>query len=89
MFINRKDIELPEGEYFIEEILGMNVFNNDTNFCYGKITDVLKTGANDVYQITNEVKKNYLVPAIKDVICRIDIENNLMMIRPLKGLFDD
>ena len=89
LFNNRKEVKLPEGEYFIEEILGVNVFNADTNFCYGKITDVLKTGANDVYQITNERKKNYLVPAIKDVICKVDIENNLMLIRPLEGLFDD
>lgn len=89
LYINRKDVNLLEGEHFIQDILGLKVFDIDTNLYYGKITDVIKTGANDVYQITDDKNKNYLIPVIKDVICKIDIENNFVKIRPLKGIFDD
>lgn len=89
LFMDRNDINLPSGEHFIQDILGLNVFDVDTNFCYGKVTDVLKTGANDVYQITDAKNKNYLIPVIKDVVCEVDVDNNFMKIRPLKGIFDD
>lgn len=89
LFIDRNDVTLSKGEHFIQDILGLDVFDVDTNFCYGKITDVLKTGANDVYQITDAANKNYLVPAIKEVVCEVDIDNNLIKIRPMKGIFDD
>lgn len=89
LFMDRNDVDLPDGEYFIQDILGLNVVDVDTDFCYGKITDVLKTGANDVYQITNDEGKNYLLPAIKDVICETDIDGEVLKIRPLKGIFDD
>ena len=89
LFMNRDDVELPEGEHFIQDILGLNVIDIDTNNCYGKVTDVLKTGANDVYQVTNDDGKDFLIPVIEDVICEMDIDNKLMKIRPLKGIFDD
>ncbi len=89
LFMNRDDVELPAGEYFIQDILGLNVIDVDNSICYGRVTDVLKTGANDVYQITNDNGKDFLIPVIEDVICEMDIDNNLMKIRPLKGIFDD
>ena len=56
---------------------------------YGKITQVSATGANDVYHIKGKNNKEYLLPAIKGVIIETDIDNNVMVIRPLKGIFDD
>lgn len=89
LYINRENINLSEGEYFIQDIIGIEVFDDKTNLRYGKITDVLKTGANDVYQITDDNNKDYLIPVIDEVICSIDIENNKMTICPLEGIFDD
>ncbi len=89
LFMDRDDVELPEGEHFIQDILGLGVFDVDTNRGYGKVTDVLKTGANDVYQVTTDDGKDYLIPVIDEVICEVDVDNNFMKIRPLKGIFDD
>ena len=50
---------------------------------------MFKTGANDVYQITDENGKNYLIPVIDDVVLDTDVEGRKMVIRPLKGIFDD
>ena len=89
LYINRKNVKLPEGEYFIQDIIGLEVVNAQTNQSYGKITEVFKTGANDVYQITSEENKNYLIPVIKEVILNIDVSNNKILISPMKGLFED
>ena len=56
---------------------------------YGILSDVSQTGANDVYHIKDETGKEVLVPAIADVVIRTDIDAGIMVIRPLKGLFDD
>lgn len=89
LFMSRDDVELPEGRFFIQDVLGLEVLDADTNVYYGKVTDVLKTGANDVYQVTDKRGKDYLIPAIEDVVCVIDVKNKTMKIRPLKGIFDD
>ena len=89
LYIDRDDVELDEDVFFIQDILGCEVKDADSGELYGKVTDVLKTGANDVYQITNGDGKNYLIPVIDDVVIDTDIESGVITIRPLKGIFDD
>lgn len=89
LYINRSDARLAPGEYFIQDLMGLDVIDIDTSKNYGKITDVLKTGANDVYQVTDEKKKDYLIPVIDDVVKEIDINGGKVLIKPLKGIFDD
>lgn len=89
LYIDRKDAVLDENVFFIQDMLGITVYDVDTNIEYGKITDVLKTGANDVYQITNEKKEEYLIPVIDDVVVKVDIEHAAVFIKPMKGLFSD
>lgn len=88
LYINRKDAKLDKDAYFIQDLIGINVVDNKSGTVYGKITDVFKTGANDVYQITNN-GKDYLIPAIPQVIIDTDIENAIMKIEAMKGIFDD
>ena len=88
IFIDRKDVKLPEGRYFIDDLLGCSVFDADTDALLGEITDISPTGANDVWHITKDGKE-YLVPAIDEVLVNIDIENEKITIRPLKGIFDN
>ena len=66
----------------------MQVKNADTGEFYGNISDVMQTGANDVYVIKGE-NREYLVPAIPEVVVSTDVDGNLMLIRPLEGLFDE
>ena len=88
VYINRDDVRLPEGTVFIQDLIGLKVIDADKDICYGEITDVLKTGANDVYQVTDNGRE-YLVPAIPDVVIEKDIDGGYVKIRPLKGIFDD
>lgn len=88
LYAHRDSIIKDKNSFFIEDLKGINVIDADSDVCYGRITDVLFTGANDVYVI-NDGEKERLVPAIKDVIIETDVENGVMKIRPLRGLFDE
>lgn len=88
LYINREDIELEEGVYFVQDLLGLSVFDADTGICYGELADITPTGAHDIYHIRDGAKE-VLVPAIADVIVSTDLAASRMEIRPMKGLFDD
>ena len=90
IYINRADApEDGDGVFFIQDILGISVYDADTNRLWGTLTDVLATGANDVYEITGGDGVKRLVPVIPQVVLDTDPEAGIMRIRPLKGLFDD
>ena len=89
IYLNRSDLKLEKGRYFIQDLIGMEVFDADSFIYYGKLTEVMHTGANDVYQITSESKKDYLIPAIPDVVIDVNITDSKMLIRPMRGIFDD
>ncbi len=88
IYIDRNDVSLPEGRYFIDDLIGCSVTDADTGNLLGKITDISETGANDVWHITNNGKE-YLVPAIDEVIVSVNVEEKAAVLRPMKGIFDD
>ena len=88
LYIKRDDARLPEGRYFVSEIIGTNVFDADTDKLLGTLTEVSPTGANDVWHIKSG-DNEYLVPAIPDVIVDVNINTDKIVIRPLKGIFND
>ncbi|MDI6604693.1 MAG: ribosome maturation factor RimM [Thermoanaerobacteraceae bacterium] len=83
--IDEKDaIALKKDEYFIKDLINMDVYLEDGNF-FGKITEVIQTGANDVYVVkTND--RSVLLPAIKQVIKKVNVDENKMIIHLLEGL---
>ncbi|SDM72516.1 ribosome maturation factor RimM [Acetanaerobacterium elongatum] len=87
LYISRSDVKLAEGEYFVQDLIGIKVIDDDTGEEYGVITDVSQTGANDVYTIKNG-ELEYLIPAIPQVIIDTDTEREIMRIKPLEGLFN-
>ncbi|MCM1007507.1 MAG: ribosome maturation factor RimM [Ruminococcus flavefaciens] len=87
LYMHRDDLELDEDTYFIQDLIGLEVSDADSGFVYGKIIDVMQTGANDVYVIQGK-DREYLVPAIPEVVISTDIDENTMTIRPLEGLFE-
>ena len=83
--VERKDIVLEEGAHFIVDLIGLDVFTEEGENL-GKLVDVLKPGANDVYVVENEDKKKILLPVIPDVIKNIDINENRVTVKLLEGL---
>ena len=90
LYLARKDAKLPQGRWFVQDLLGLRVIDEDEeSVCYGTVTDVFPTGANDVYEITGETGKKTLIPAVEAVVRRVDPQSGVMTIRPIKGMFDD
>lgn len=86
LFVERKNaVELKEDEYFIADMIGMKVITDD-NIELGVLTEVMETGANDVYVIKTKENKEILIPAIKQCILRIDVDNQEMKVHLLEGL---
>ena len=83
--IKRQDRPLPaEAEYFTNQIIGLAVETID-GVVLGQITEILKTGANDVYVVKNE-RREILLPAQDEVIRNIDVEHGKMIVKLLPGL---
>lgn len=87
LFVTKENrVALDEDEYFIADLIGLKVVSDEEEDL-GELTDVLETGANDVYVVTKD-KKDLLIPAIKDCILDVDFENNTMKVHLLEGLKD-
>ena len=73
---------LAEGEYFYFQLIGLNVVNEEGELL-GTLTDILETGANDVYVVSSpESKETILLPNISSVILNIDLETQTITVRP-------
>lgn len=85
LFVTRENaVALGENEYFIADLIGLAVYENEERL--GELTDVLTTGANDVYEVTGDEGKTLLIPAIRDCIRRVDIVEGRMEVTLLPGL---
>lgn len=89
LYLNRKDVRLEKGRYFICDLIGLSVVDDDTGEVYGTCTHVSETGANNVYHMTDPDGNEILIPAIPDVIRRVDIHGGEIRIFAMAGLFDD
>ncbi len=78
--------DLPDGTYLIADIIGLEVFEGDIS--YGKITDCIATGSNDVYVVEKENENPLLIPALKDVIEEVNINEGFMKVKLPEGLLD-
>ena len=87
LMIDREDASpLGEDEYYIGDMIGMDVYTDDPAEHFGVLRDVLETGANDVYIIDSDRHGEVLVPAIRQCILRVDTEKNEMHIHLMEGL---
>ena len=77
--------DLEEDEYYIADLIGMEVVLEDGS-SFGTLTDVMETGANDVYVVENGEGEEILLPAIRECILDVDVEKNVMTIHLMKGL---
>lgn len=89
LYMNRKDAKLPKGTYFVQDLLGLEVKDINDDTVYGTITDVLKTGANDVYEVKDQEGRAYYVPVIPLVVKEVKPKKGYVLIEPMKGIFDD
>lgn len=78
-------VELDEDEYFITDLIGLTVYN-ETQEEIGQVKDVIPTGANDVYVIEMKDGEELLLPAIKECILEVCMQERYMKVHVLDGL---
>ena len=88
LYVTRKNaVRLQRDEYFIADLIGLKVQDEDGTEL-GTVKDVIETGANDVYEVEMEDGRSLLLPAIKQCILNVDVENGMMQVHVLEGLLD-
>lgn len=86
LYVTRENaVKLGKDEYFIADLIGIDVFDEEGRRL-GVLKDVIETGANDVYSIELENSQELLLPAIKQCILDVDIDNKKMKVHVLDGL---
>lgn len=88
LYVSREHaVQCKKDEYFVADLIGIEVFAEDGEKI-GSISDVMQTGANDVYVVKKADGGEILLPAIKECILQVDIEQKTMKIHKMDGLFD-
>jgi 16S rRNA processing protein RimM len=88
LYVTRENaVKLRRDEYFIADLIGLKVYDDEDNYL-GELTNVIETGANDVYEVKFEDGREVLFPAIKQCILNVDMDNRTMKVHIMKGLLD-
>lgn len=77
---------LPEGHYWIHDVIGLRVFSTNGR-PMGRVEEVIRTPANDVYVVRNGGRET-LIPAVKEAVQRIDLEEGAMTVSSLAGMVE-
>lgn len=86
LLVKRADLgELPEGVYYIVDLIGLDVYTDDGEFL-GKVDDIYSTGANDIYVVKDELGKQKLLPGIDEVIKETNIDAGKIIVHLIEGL---
>lgn len=88
VFIKRSDAKLPEGSVFVEDMIGLDVFDERRNAVIGKLTEVLNLPASDVYVVKGG-KGDILIPAVKEFLRGIDLEKGEIRVATIEGMDDE
>lgn len=78
-------LELEEQEFYQYDIIGLSVYDESGNLL-GTIKEILETGANDVWVVKRESKKDLLLPVIDSVVTEVDLEQEKVTVHVLEGL---
>ena len=86
IYADRADFSLEDGEFFISDIIGLNVIDFENGQIYGKISDIINRGASDIY-VVETPNGERMIPAVDEFIVEIDI-NEGVKVRTIEGLLD-
>jgi 16S rRNA processing protein RimM len=85
VYVQTKDVPLPEGQHYKHELLGLKVVDEEGN-PLGELVEIMETGANDVYVVKDNLGKEILLPAIPSVILDLNIGRGFLRVHLLEGL---
>ena len=87
LYAAREDFNLPEGDYFIADLIGLEVIDDENGHVYGTVTDVINRGASDIYVVKTDSGER-MMPAVPEFVKRIDVESGIF-VKVIPGLLTD
>ncbi len=87
LYASRDDFELEEGDFFIVDLIGLNILDNKSGEILGKITDVINRGASDIYVVKTPSGER-MMPAVEEFVKKIDLEKGVF-VETIPGLLSD
>ena len=88
-YFAKADARLPEGRYFVDDLIGCTVLDADSGRALGTVADVDHPGAQDIYTVRDAAGKDHLIPAVPEFIIGVDIAARTVTMRPIGGMFDE
>ena len=88
-YLAKADAKLPRGRYFIDDLLGCDVVDADTDRVYGQLTNVDRPAAQDIYTVTDGAGEEHMRPAVPEFVKKIDIDARKIFVTPIEGMFTD
>lgn len=88
-YLAKADAKLPRGRYFIDDLLGCDVVDADTDRVYGQLTNVDRPAAQDIYTVTDGAGEEHMLPAVPEFVKKIDIDARKIFVAPIEGMFTD
>ena len=89
IYIDRNDVNLPEGMHFVQDLLGAAVTDADSGELYGVIRDITRPGRHDVYEVERPDGSLCLFPAVEPFLVSTDAQAAAVTVRPIPGMFDE
>lgn len=86
LYALRSDFDLEDGEFFLADLVGLDVIDADNAKVYGNISEIINRGASDIYVVSTENGER-MIPAVDEFVIRIDI-NEGVFVRPIEGMLD-
>ena len=86
VFAKREDLPLEEGDFFVQDLIGLPVYDVETNEKYGTLSDVINGAATDLYEVQNERGK-FLIPVVAEFVKEISLERGIF-IKAIEGMFE-
>lgn len=83
--VNKDVVELDEGQYFISDLIGLEVFDTETESVAGKVVDVLNLPANDAY-VVRDGALEYMIPVVKEFVLNVDLESKRITVKLIPGM---
>ena len=89
LYLSRKDVKLPKGQYFISDLIGLTVKDAHTAEVVGTLTDVTTPCMQNLYHVTLADGREVMIPAVPEFIKTVDVDGGFVEITPIKGLLSD
>ena len=86
LYAMREDFALEDGEFFLADLIGLNVIDADTNQIYGTLCEIINRGASDIY-VVKTANGERMIPAVDEFIISTDLEKGIF-VRPIEGMLD-